>query len=361
LINLPMPKPAISLLTGAILTTAVIASGPLWFNPPTPIAAQFQDIRQLGEVRPLPGALDRIPLFSSNSPEWIKQSGILLSTFPPTGKATPAAHLNYAFNGRFDLFTHHFTHTPKNLQTLYIGVIVHNPGSQPVTITIPAAAGYRLDPDAPFQAHPPIVENPQGKIFSGPGIRAVDAVLRGQRQPDFPAQLPVPAQGYALLMNHAIVTKGLTRPVNGRSTLMQLKSSQPVYVASLAMFAPKTATGDERAPTLREWQTLLQTGKLATPRDKTPTPPNAPGNLIYSRVAGVQSGSTWRTALTDPGQSTLAIPPLGKSLSYGISTLRGGRLGTQQSQAAQLMVRYPDTAYESHGNYAVWYDLTLPL
>ncbi|HBY81412.1 MAG TPA: hypothetical protein DEG47_31475, partial [Cyanobacteria bacterium UBA11148] len=44
-----------------------------------------------------------------------------------------------------------------------------------------------------------------------------------------------------------------------------------------------------------------------------------------------------------------------------ISTLRGGRMGTNQSQAARMLVRYPDTAYESHGNYGVQYDLSLPL
>jgi hypothetical protein len=30
-------------------------------------------------------------------------------------------------------------------------------------------------------------------------------------------------------------------------------------------------------------------------------------------------------------------------------------------QTAKLLVRYPDTAYEAHGNYGVHYDLTLPL
>src|SRR5690349_18219026 len=72
-----------------------------------------QEIVQSGEVRPLPGKLDTIPVFNSNSPEWIKTEGILLSTFPPNGKKVPAAHLNFPFQGRFDLFAHHYTHTPK--------------------------------------------------------------------------------------------------------------------------------------------------------------------------------------------------------------------------------------------------------
>ncbi|MDZ8226039.1 MULTISPECIES: DUF3370 family protein [unclassified Nostoc] len=41
---------------------------------PTP-----QEIVQPGEVLALPGKLDNIPVFNSNSPEWIKIEGILLS------------------------------------------------------------------------------------------------------------------------------------------------------------------------------------------------------------------------------------------------------------------------------------------
>jgi hypothetical protein len=36
-------------------------------------------------------------------------------------------------------------------------------------------------------------------------------------------------------------------------------------------------------------------------------------------------------------------------------------MGTGQNQSAQLVVRYPGSAYEAHGNYAIEYNLTLPL
>lgn len=36
-----------------------------------------QEIIQPYEVRPLPGKLDNVVMFNSNSPEWIKQEGIL--------------------------------------------------------------------------------------------------------------------------------------------------------------------------------------------------------------------------------------------------------------------------------------------
>lgn len=103
-----------------------------------------QEIVWTGEVRSLPGTLDKVPLFSSNSPEWVKTSGILLSTFPPQRKKVPNAHLNFPLQGRFDLFAHHFTHTPKDLQTLYLGVIVRNPSQNSVKLTILQAASYLL-------------------------------------------------------------------------------------------------------------------------------------------------------------------------------------------------------------------------
>jgi hypothetical protein len=325
-------------------------------------AVTVQDIVLPGAVRALPGSLDQVPLVSSNSPEWIKTGGILLSTFPPQGKAVAAAHLNFPLQGKFNLFTHHFTHTPKDLQTLYLGVIVQNPGQQAVTIETLQAASYLMEPDAPFKNKPPLLENPKGEVFSGPGIRAVDNVLRGQRQKEFLAKIVIPPGEYRLLMNHPIPVKGLERPVNGRSTLMRLQSSGKVYVADLAMFAPKTVDGGDRPPTLEEWKQVLLKGGLAGPRDKKPTPPDQVGGaLVYSRVAGVQQGATWQAKLVDAGKPHLALPAPGQPISYGISTLRGGRLGTGQSQAAKLLVRYPDTAYESHANYATLYDLSLPL
>ncbi|MBD2356130.1 DUF3370 domain-containing protein [Tolypothrix sp. FACHB-123] len=321
-----------------------------------------QVIVQAGEVRPLPGKLDNIPVFNSNSPEWVKNEGILLSTFPPNGKKVPAAHLNFPFQGRFDLFAHHYTHTPKDLQTLYLGVMLHNPGKKPVTVDVLQAASYLLK-DAPFVTLAPYIENNDGKAFSGPGARAVSDVLRGVRQAEFPAKLIIPPGQSRLLLNHGIEVRNLEKPVNGRSTFMRLRSSNKVYAASLAMYAKKNPDGSERSPTLAEWQALLNNGNFAGPRDKTPTPPNATsGALIYGRVAGVSSGSQWQALLTDNAKAqTLTIPQRGQAISYAIDTLRGGQLGSGQIQTAKMLVRYPDTAYEAHGNYGVEYNLSLPL
>ncbi len=323
-----------------------------------------QEIVKPQEVRPLPGNLDTVPTFNSNSPELVLKEGILLSTFPPEGKTFPAAHLNFPFSGRFDLFAHHVAKAepPEDLRTLYLGVIVYNPGTLPVKVDILQAASYLSQPDAPFVELPAIAENPDGSVYAGPGSRATSDILRGLTQAEWPAQLLIEPGNSQMLMNLPIPVRTLTPPLNGRSTLMRLRSNGRVYMASLAMFAKQNPDGTERAPTVEEWQQLLETGDLSTPRDKTPTPLDAPGNFIYGRVAGVARGSVWQAQLVDrSGSFDLTIPQPGEAFSYGLSTLVRGTLGTNQVQSAPMLVRYPDTAYQAHGNYAIEYNLTLPL
>ncbi|WP_293124136.1 DUF3370 domain-containing protein [Microcoleus sp. bin38.metabat.b11b12b14.051] len=334
---------------------------------PTP-----EEIVQVTEVRSLPGQLDNIPLFNSDSPEWVKKEGILLSTFPPEGKKVPAAHLNFPLQGQFNLFAHHFSHTPPNLPTLYIGAMLYNPGTEPITVEVLQAESYLMEPDPPFKQKPEQSESPNGEVYSGPGIRAVDNVLRGMRQSDFPEKLVIPGGESAMLMNRPIPVRGLEKPINGRSTFMRLNfrggapvpahpvsAPAKVYAATLAMYAKQNPDGSDRPPTLQEWQELLDNGGLAGPRDKTPTPPGGAGNLIYGRVAGVQQGSGWQAQLVDRDSTDLKIPEMGKGISFAIATLRGGKLGTEQVQAAKLLARYPDTACEARGNYGVYYDLAL--
>lgn len=324
-----------------------------------------QEILRIQEVRPLPGQLNPIPMFNSNSPELLTREGILLSTFPPSQKLHPGAHLNYAFQDRFDIFVHHVAKAPQpdDLRSLYIGVMVFNPGTQPVTLDILQAASYLSQPDAPFQDLPPQRENPTGEVYAGPGSRATDTILRGQRQSGWPDQLIIPAGQSQMLMNLPIPVKALTPPLNGRSTILRVRSNGTVYLASLAKFATQNPDGTETAPNLVAWQSLLTSGELSTPRDRNPTPPTQnTGKIIYGRVAGVAQGSGWKAYLSDrPGSFHLSIPDLGQTFSYGLSLLRGGTMGTKQVQSSPMVRRYPDTAYEAHGNYAVEYNLTLPL
>lgn len=341
--------------------------------PPPPLQAQ---VVQPQEIRPLPGQLDKVPVFNSNSPEVIQTPGILLSSFPSSGKLVPNAHLNFPFVGRFDLFAHHIARSatiPGDWRPLYLGVIVYNPGNLPVTLDILQAVSYVTNPDAPFIDLPPQVDNATGQVFSGPGSRLATDILRGVHQSNFPSQLVIPARQSRLLLNLPIAQG------NARSTLMRLRSNRPVYLASLAMIAQLAAELEfdpddfmpllwfpppsYRPPNLEEWQQLLVNGNLAGVRDLVPTPPNQINdNIIYSRVAGVAQGSVWRGEVVErPGARNLNIPKSGQAFSYPLSTFNLVTLGTGQVQSAPMLVRYGDTAYRAHGNYGVLYSLTLPL
>jgi hypothetical protein len=218
-------------------------------------------------------------------------------------------------------------------------------------------------PDAPFISLPSLSDNLQSKVFAGPGDRVMNDILRGVRLESFPPQIVIPPGKSQMLLSKPIPVKGLTPPLNGRSTYMRLWSSGTVYAASLAMFAPINVDGSERTPNLEEWQNILDNGDLSTPRDRVPTPVEETGKpRIYGRVAGVALGSQWRALITDGLKAKyLTIPNPGEAFSYGISTLHDGTLGTGQIQSAKMLARYPDTAYLAHGNYGVQYSLKLPL
>lgn len=331
----------------------------------TPATPQPEEVVIPQEVRALPGRLDTVPVFNSNSPELVLKEGILLSTFPSEDKKVPTAHLNFPFQGRFDVFSHHIARAepPEDLRSLYHGIILHNPGNTSVTVNILQGASYLSQPDAPFLPLDSFIPNDAGNVFAGPGSRVMSDILRGRRQNIFPAQIVIPPGESQMLLNLPIPVRELTPPLNGRSTYMRLRSNGTVYAASLAMFAKTNADGSERSPSLAEWEDLLKNGDLSTPRDKTPTPIQGTGKpAIYGRVAGVSRGSQWRSLLTDnPKGRYLTIPQPGQAFSYALSTLHGGTFGTGQIQTAPMLVRYPDTAYFAHGNYGIQYSLRLPL
>lgn len=337
----------------------------LTFAQATPTAPQPEEVVIPQEVRALPGRLDTVPVFNSNSPELVLKEGILLSTFPSEDKKVPTAHLNFPFQGRFDVFSHHIARAepPEDLRSLYHGIILHNPGNTSVTVNILQGASYLSQPDAPFLPLDSFIPNDAGNVFAGPGSRVMSDILRGRRQNIFPAQIVIPPGESQMLLNLPIPVRELTPPLNGRSTYMRLRSNGTVYAASLAMFAKKNADGSERSPSLAEWEDLLKNGDLSTPRDKTPTPIQGTGKpAIYGRVAGVSRGSQWRSLLTDNSNSRyLTIPQPGQAFSYALSSLHGGTFGTGQIQTAPMLVRYPDTAYFAHGNYGIQYSLRLPL
>lgn len=322
------------------------------------------------ETRRLPGSLNNTPCFNSNSPELVLTDGILLSTFPPEGMAHPEAHLNYAFNGEFDIFSHHVTRseTAEDDRTLFIGFVVRNPNNKTVRMKVLSGASYLSQPDAPFVTVPELSVNDDGNIYAGPGDRATNDVLRKRMPPFLDKSITLSAGQEKLLLVLPLPVRQLRPALNGRSTLIKLKTSAPIYVASLARFIHQqdlsTSGSDE------VWLKLLNNSPLCTPRDELPTVPGSGARIKYGRVSGVSKGTKWSVMLSDNdalntklerSRKRLGIPASGNSITYPFCTVEGGTFGTSQIQSAGMVVRYPDTAYMANGNYGIMYRLQLPL
>lgn len=309
-------------------------------------------------IVPLPGKLDDTLVFNSNSPEVVTQPGILLSTRPAATPDDRASYLDLPFSGTFQVFSHHIAKDDApGARLLTLGLIAENRGDRPVVLRLTRGSSYLSQPDALFQPLPSVVEDPEGKVFAGPGDRVATDWLHGRTALP-PAVYVLPAHGTALLYNLPVPTDvAILPPINGRTTQLELQSDGPVHLSEVALFAQKTANGFV-PPSQTDFVRALDAKSLAGPREGAPTAydPNSappPGKFAYGRVAGVGRGAVWTGEL---------LPPLpGQAVAYPIGTTYLKRMGTRQVQTAPLVRRYPDTAYAAHGNYGVTYTLSVPL
>ena len=335
-----------ALLTAALITlpAAAIATGPAY------PAVRADAFARQQEIRPLPGALDKVLMVNDNNPELIRDEGILLSTFPEGGTDALAVPLN----GRFDLFSHHvYAGNDYTLDsTLWLAVMVAPLDGTPVTLellegsTSLSQATRPGQTAAPFLPLPAFMRETTEIVAAGPGSRVAGDLLAKRRAPELHTTRWSLEPGDATpIVVLPIPVAGLDPLLNGRNLQLRLRSSAPVALATLAAYG-----GADTPPP--------NSGELSS-KEHSPTPRGAKGKMVYSRVSGVQIGSSWSTRITDPGNAHLAIPS--QPLSWPISSLERGSLGTGQVQTAELQAFHPDTAWAAHGNYGVTYDLSLPL
>jgi hypothetical protein len=310
-------------------------------------------------VVPLPGGLDAVLMVNDNNPEVISAPGVLLSTFPAAGRRHAGAHLDVQLNGRFDLFSHHvYAGKPDSLDsTLWLAVLAQPRGNSPVTLKLLAGSTALSQATAAGQAAAPFLPLPallpqDGTVFAGPGSRVASELLNRERSAEIPQQWTLlPGQPTTLLVL-PLPVRGLDPLLNGRNLQLRLQSDGPLSLATVA----GSGRGDA-PPEPASWAALLD-GPLS-PREHSPTARGSSGPIVYSRVSGVQIGSRWSATLTDPGRPWLSASRA--PISWPISSLERGSLGTGQVQTAELQRFYPGTAWAAHGNYGVEYDLTLPL
>ena len=332
---------------------ALMISLPLLVSPV--VAEPFQRDQR---VLPLPGQLDAVPMVNDNNPELIEQDGILFSTF----RSGDASAIDATLNGRFDLFSHHvYAGTEDSLEsTLWLALLMEPQGDEPVTVTLLegstslSQATETGQTAAPFLPLPTRMHETTAVVASGPGSRVAGDLLRRRSASELSTRRWILKPGSPTrLLQLPLPVQGLDPLLNGRNLHLRLHSSGPVQLATLA------AHGEgHQPPSDANWKALLSKGQLSRKEHK-PTPRGSRGSIVYSRVSGVQIGSRWKTRLTDPGRDSLSIAA--KPVSWPISSLERGTLGTGQVQTAELEAFYPGTAWAAHGNYGVEYDLTLPL
>ncbi|AII48795.1 hypothetical protein KR52_06520 [Synechococcus sp. KORDI-52] len=340
-----------------LMSAAWLAYGAMTAVSALPVAAGVIERQQ--SVRALPGALDTVLMVNDNNPELIKDDGILISTFPDGDEASVPVVLN----GRFDLFSHHvYAGDPQGspTSTLWLAVLAAPLGDAPVTLHLLAGStslSQATEPgqtQAPFLPLPSLMKETTEVVAAGPGSRVAGDLLAGRRAPELANRrwslTPGAATQVVLL---PIPVAGLDPLLNGRNLQLRFQSSGPVAIATLAAHGK-----DGKAPDDQHWLQLLKDQRMSS-KEHQPTPRGSKGKIIYSRVSGVQIGSSWRARITDPGSPVLAAPKA--PISWPISSLERGSLSTHQVQTAELKNFYPGTAWAAHGNYGVEYDLTLPL
>lgn len=350
----------------AALAATALSLSLIWGAGPAFAQTPPVETKRPVKVYSLPGHLDSVPVFNSNSPELVMEEGILLSSLPgPEGSQAP--FLNYAFQGDFSVFSHHITkdNVPGE-RLLYTGLLASNQTDQPIKLQLKAGASYLSQPDALFRPLPTLKANPEAQIYAGPGDRVATELVAGKSQ--FPPMAyEIPPRSTVLLASLPIPTEvEILPPINGRSTLMHFNSNGPLYLSHVAYFADVEDNDGSgfKVPTLEDYQRVLNARKLAGPRDNTPTnydPQDPPptGKFIYGRVAGIQKGACWHAKLFQK-TAILQMPAAGETIGYPIASLYLKRYGTVQNQSAEMLKRYPDTAYQAHGNYGVNYELDLP-
>ncbi len=322
-----------------------------------PGAAEVIERQQ--SVRPLPGSLNSVLMVNDNNPELIEDEGILISTFPDGEEASVPVLLN----GRFDLFSHHVyagnaEGSPSS--TLWLAVLAAPLGDTPVTLQLLSGStslSQATEPgqtNAPFLPLPSLMPESTEVVAAGPGSRVAGDLLAGRSAAELAKRHWTLAPGSPTqLLLLPIPVAGLDPLLNGRNMQLRFQSSGPVAMATLAAHG-----NDGKAPSDQHWLQLLKDQHMSS-KEHQPTPRGSNGKIIYSRVSGVQIGSSWRARITDPDSPVLAAPKT--PISWPISSLERGTLATNQVQTAELKSFYPGTAWAAHGNYGVEYDLTLPL
>ncbi|MFN8674729.1 MAG: DUF3370 domain-containing protein [Candidatus Sericytochromatia bacterium] len=312
-------------------------------------------------ILPLNGNMNETPVFNSNSPEEVTTEGILLSTFSPNNKSNPSAHLDYKFEGKFDIFSHHLAvKTEENKdKILFQGILLKNDSDEIAKIKVISSSSY-ITHQAPYIKLDDYLLNDDGNIFSGPGDRVNQDIIRNKNILNV-NEITIQPKSHYLLFNEQIpIINGSSRTT--RTTFFKLETSKPLYVSDLALFINKNAYDfNNKKPSINEYIYLLKNGNLSQKRDNIPTPlEKIVDKFFYSRVSGVSLGNYLKAKIINK-DNFLVLEKENSGIAYSLNSLYNNTHGTNIIQSSKMIRRYNDTSYQAHGNYGVTYDLEIPL
>jgi hypothetical protein len=303
-------------------------------------------------ARALNGTFNNVPVLHSNQPEEVEGPGILINTAPgiayaaENGQGLPNAE--FTFNGDFGIHLHHKYFPPyrasiragQRRTELTVGLILINPGYQPVTIRFESGA-VRNSFEAPYLGNAKNGVRPLGPRpwNTGPGDATAVQLLRGQLDRRLQDEVVIPPRSRLVLFSTQLPALGIA---NG---LLKGRSNGPFQMAVVA--GRNTSTDAELLAVLDE-------GRLAPGRVYLDRLTDINNRRVFSRVGGVALGDSYQAAITHDlsTQGPLHVP---------LTSTHRHNFGTGEVQVNALATRMLDSSLDNVGTYGVRFDIDLDL
>jgi len=303
-------------------------------------------------ARPLNGTFNTVPVLHSNQPEEVEGPGILISTTPGVAYAAetgqPLGNAEFTFNGEFGVHLHHKYFPPyrgniragQRRTALTIGLILINPGYQPVKIKFESGA-VRNSFEAPYLGNAKIGVRPLGPRpwNTGPGDATAIQMLRGQLDRRLQDEVVIPPRSRLVLFSTEIPALGIA------NALLRGLSDGPFQMAVVAAGNPNSDA---------ELLAVLDEGRLAPGRVYLSRTNDIKTRRIFSRVGGVALGDRYQASITHDlsTHGPLHVP---------FTSTHRHNFGTGEVQVNPLATRMLDSSLDNVGTYGVRFDVDLDL
>lgn len=303
-------------------------------------------------ARPLNGSFNKVPVLHSNQPEEVEGPGILINTAPGVAYAAEngqaLGNAEFTFNGDFGVHIHHKYFPPyrgsiragQRRSELTIGLILINPGYQPVTIRFESGA-VRNSFEAPYLGNAKIGVRPLGPRpwNTGPGDATAVQMLRGQLDRRLQDEVVIPGRSRLVLFSTEIPALGIA------NALLKGRSNGPFQMAVVAASNPSSDV---------DLLAVLDEGRLAPGRVYLNRITDINNRRVFSRVGGVALGDTYQASITHDlsTQGPLHVP---------LTSTNRHNFGTGEVQVNPLATRMLDSSLDNVGTYGVRFDVDLDL